>query len=72
MPRTHDVNLPTALALGRQAGAHLPHVDRIAIIAVEALDVLTFGETLTPQVEDAIPLAAQAVLQELGLEKESA
>jgi hydrogenase maturation protease len=69
---THDVNLPTALALGRQAGAHLPHVDRIAIIAVEALDVLTFGESLTPQVEDAIPLAAQAVLQELGLEKESA
>ncbi len=69
---THDVNLPTALALGRQAGAHLPLAAQISIIAVEAEDVLSFGETLTPEVERAIPLATQAVLQALGLDKESA
>jgi len=69
---THDVDLPTALAVGRQAGAHLPASDQIAIIAVEAEDVLSFGEAMTPQVEAAIPLAARAVLQELGLEKERA
>ena len=69
---THDVNLPTALALGRQAGANLPPTDQISILAVEADDVLSFGETLTPEVESAVPLATQAVLQMLGLEKECA
>lgn len=68
----HDVDLPTALALGRQAGAHLPPPDQITLIAIEAEDVLSFGETLTPEVESAIPLATQAVLQQLGLEKECA
>jgi len=68
----HDVDLPTALSVGRRAGAHLPPSEQIAILAVEAGDVLSFGETLTPEVESAIPQATQAVLQLLGLEKECA
>jgi hydrogenase maturation protease len=58
----HDVNLPTALAFGRQTGAHLPADDQILLVGIEAADILTFGEQLTPAVERAIPLAVQAVL----------
>ena len=58
----HDVDLPTALALGRQSGAHLPADKDILIIGVEAAEVLDFGETLTPAVEAAIPALIEAVL----------
>lgn len=63
---THDVNLTTALEVGRRAGAHLPPDDRIHLVAVEAEDVLTFGEELTPAVEAAIPSAVRAVMRILG------
>lgn len=62
---THDVNLPTALEVGRQAGAHLPPLSGIQLVAVEASEVHSFGEDLTPEVEAAIPQAAQAVLAAL-------
>ena len=61
----HDVNLPTALALGRQAGVHLPLDESILLVAIEADDILTFGEQCTPAVEDAIPSAVQGVLDVL-------
>ncbi|NLY02508.1 MAG: hydrogenase maturation protease [Rhodopirellula sp.] len=61
----HDVNLPTALALGRQAGVHLPLDESILLVAIEADDILTFGEQCTPAVEDAIPSAVRGVLDVL-------
>ena len=61
----HDVNLATALQLGRQAGVPLPDDDQIMLIGVEAQDVATFGEQCTPRVEAAIPRAAEAVLAAL-------
>ncbi len=64
---THDVNLPTALALGRQTGAALPADDDILIFGIEAVDVLTFGEDLTPAVAAAIPAAVDLILAELGI-----
>ncbi len=63
----HDVNLPTALELGRQAGAQLPQPSEILIIGVEAADVQTFDEALTPEVEIALPQAVEAVLSALAL-----
>jgi hydrogenase maturation protease len=66
----HDVNLPTALEFGRQAGAQLPSEDQIQLIAVEAGDVLTFDENLTPQVKQALPRAVQAVIAALEPERE--
>lgn len=63
---THDLSLPGALALGRQLGMKLPADDGLIILAVEVADVLTFGETCTPAVAEAIPRAAQMVLDELG------
>jgi len=62
----HDVNLPTALAFGRQAGLALPADDRIFLVGIEAADILTFSEELTPEVEAAIPQAMQTVLDWLG------
>jgi hydrogenase maturation protease len=62
---THDLSLPGALALGRGIGMILPDDEAIVIIAIEAEDVLTFGETCTPLVTAAIPHAVEAVLAEL-------
>ena len=47
---THDLSFQGALAWGRRIGMMLPPDDAITIIAVEAEDILTFGEALTPAV----------------------
>ena len=64
----HDVNLPTALEIGRHAGAHLPKSEDIILIGVEAADVQTFDETLSPEVEASLPLAIEAVLSVLNID----
>lgn len=58
----HDVNLPTALALGRQAGLVLPSDEDIHLVGIEAEDILTFGENCTPAVAAAIAPAVEEVL----------
>ncbi|MDH3283456.1 MAG: hydrogenase maturation protease [Acidobacteriota bacterium] len=58
----HDVNLATALKLGRRLGAALPDDGDIVLIGVEAADVETFGESCTPPVGAAIPTAESEVL----------
>jgi hydrogenase maturation protease len=58
----HDVNLPTALEFGRQAGLPLPANDGILLVGIEAADILTFSEQLTPAVEAAIPIVVQDIL----------
>ena len=63
---SHDMNLPTALQLGRQAGAHLPENEHIALLGIETADVQTFDEQLSPVVADAIPRAVEAVLAALA------
>ena len=62
----HDVNLPTALQLGRNSGAHLPANDAILLVGVEAVDIQTFDdEKLTPGVEAGISQAIEVVLSAL-------
>jgi hydrogenase maturation protease len=63
---SHDMNLPTALALGRQAGLDLPEDQNILLVGVEAEDILTFGETCTPAVAAAVAHAARDVLEILN------
>jgi hydrogenase maturation protease len=63
---SHDMTLPAALALGRRMGMPLPQDEHLTIIAVEVVDVLTFGEECTPAVAAAIPRAVEAVLAELA------
>jgi len=59
----HDASLKAALELGRRLGAKLP--DQIIIYAVEAKDIWDFGETLSPEVEASVAVAAEAVLKAL-------
>ena len=60
----HDASLKASLELGRRLGARLP--DILRIVAVEVEDVLAFGETLSPNVEAAVPVAVQMVLAALS------
>jgi hydrogenase maturation protease len=61
----HDVSLAAALELGRRAGAKLPATIWVVTIVARMTDV--FGETLTPEVEAAVPVAAGEVVRLLGL-----
>lgn len=64
---SHDVDLPTALEIGRRLGADLPANEQVQIVGVQAREVLTFGLRPTAPVEAAIPQAAAAALELLGL-----
>ena len=57
----HDVDLNTALELGRQAGAALPATENIRLVGIEAAEVLIFNEHCTPEVEAGIERAAEVV-----------
>jgi hydrogenase maturation protease len=59
----HDVNLATALELGKRLNMKLPH--QIIIFAIEVKDVTSFSEECTPEVMKAIPACVKMVLQEL-------
>lgn len=62
---THDLSFSGALAWGRRMGMALPPDAGITILAVEAEDVLTFGEALTPAVAAALPCVVDEVLAAL-------
>jgi hydrogenase maturation protease len=55
----HDTSLQNALQAGKLMGAHLPEI--IHIVAIEVEKVYEFSDQLSPPVEQAIPLACQAV-----------
>ncbi|MBI5084803.1 MAG: hydrogenase maturation protease [Acidobacteria bacterium] len=61
---THDSSLPVALELGRAAGLRLPA--DIRIWAIEAADVETFSQRLTPQVALASRRVVGEVMRELA------
>jgi hydrogenase maturation protease len=61
----HDVNFATALELGRRMGMAVPSEENIHIFAVEVLDLITFSEVMTPQLERAYPEFSQAIFQEI-------
>jgi len=60
----HSINLATALELGKKLGIALPQ--QIIIFAIEVVDVNTFSEKCTLEVEQAIPLAVSMIAEELG------
>ncbi len=59
----HDMSLMTALEVGRKMGLDVPA--SVRVVAVEAKNVYDFSEELSPPVAAAVPLAVQAVLDEL-------
>ena len=58
---SHDVNLPTAIKIGRQMDPDLMP-ETILFVAVEVQDIKTVTETMTPEVEAAVDSAKAAVL----------
>jgi len=60
----HDVNFAAALDLGNKLGLALPQ--QIVIFAIEVEDVTTFGEECTLEVDRAIPVCVEKVIQELN------
>jgi hydrogenase maturation protease len=61
----HDVNLATALELGKMLKLELPR--EITVFAIEAADVTSFSEECTPQVMQAIPECVEMVIRELQI-----
>jgi len=60
----HQINLATALELGKMLDLAMPQ--KITIFAVEAKDITSFSEKCTPEVEQAIPEVVKMVLQDLN------
>lgn len=60
----HDIDIVTALELGRRLGLHMP--SEVVIYAIQGGDMLTLGETPTPAVAGVLPLVAGEIEAALG------
>jgi hydrogenase maturation protease len=61
----HSIGLDTALELGHRLGYDMP--EEVVVFAIEAEDVETFGEELSPPVADAAGQVFDLVLAEVGV-----
>lgn len=59
----HFLDLRTAVELGKQCGYKMPR--RIEIFAVDIIENTDFSESLTPEVEKAVPLLASEIITEM-------
>jgi hydrogenase maturation protease len=59
----HDIDLPTALELGRRMGFDMPM--KLMVFGIQAQDMLTFGESLTEPATRGMNKAADLVLKEI-------
>ena len=57
----HDVNLPTAMKIGRQMDPEIMPKE-VRFVAIEVQDIRTMSETMTPAVEGAVENGKSAVL----------
>jgi len=62
---THDTNLSTALEMGRMLGLSLPQ--EIKIWAIEVEDVTSFSQELTEDVEKAVPIVVERIIEDLKI-----
>jgi hydrogenase maturation protease len=66
---SHEVDLATALELGRRAGLAMPA--EVRVIGIEAADVLSFRESLSPAVAAAAAQVARRLHDELSARREA-
>ena len=59
----HDLSFTAALELGRELGMDIPEDPHIKIVAIQAEDVQTLGEKMTPAVEASISGAVETVMK---------
>ena len=57
---SHEADLPTVLALGRVLGSDVIPSD-VVVFAIEAEDISTFSEELTPAVAEAVPNVVEKI-----------
>ena len=60
----HDINLATAMRIGREMEPDMMP-DEVCFIAIEAEDIGTVNEGMTPKLVEAKPSAVRAVLHQL-------
>jgi hydrogenase maturation protease len=60
----HDLGLLSTLELGRKLDMEMPR--EVIIFAIEAKDLVTFSEKLSPEVEKVIPKVVSKVVKEVG------
>ncbi len=60
----HDINLATAMRIGREMEPEMMP-DEVCFIAVEAEDIGTVNEGMTPRLVEAKPSAVRAVLHQI-------
>ena len=60
---THDTSLMTALQTAQLMGMEVPA--RVHVVAIEAKNAYDFSESLSPEVQRAVPVATQKVLHML-------
>jgi len=60
----HDVDMLTALRLGKEIGAKMP--EDVIIYAIEVGNIVDFCEELTPEVKKAVPKAVRMLRVELA------
>jgi hydrogenase maturation protease len=65
LSNVHDANFATAMELGRRMGMHVPREADIHVFAVEVRENLAFGEHLSRELEDALPLLSEQMLGEI-------
>jgi hydrogenase maturation protease len=58
----HDASLKVALELARKMDMNTPEDNQVTVVAVEAEHIYDFGETLTPAIAAAVPIAVEQVL----------
>jgi len=58
----HDLGLLSTLELGRKLEMDMPR--EVVIFAIEAKEMATFSEELSPELEKAVPKAVKVVLKE--------
>ena len=59
----HDIDLPTALELGRRMGLEMP--TKLTIFGIQAQDALSLGESLTEAATRGLNEAVDLVIQEI-------
>ena len=57
----HDMSLQNAMKLGKNLGAKLP--DDVTVVGISARHIYDFSEELSPPVAEAVPKAAQIVIE---------
>lgn len=60
----HDLGLVSTLELGRRLEMDMPR--EVVIFAIEAKDMATFSEKLSPEVSKVVPRAVEVVLKEMS------